>query len=84
MPGGTGTGTILGLECFLIMFNKAGAAAIPTSIGRILTEPLSKRQPITKSKVKWIDDITVCGAVDAQSLVPEDRCHITAASATGC
>ena len=73
MPDGTGAGTILGLECFLIMFNKAGPAANPTSIGQIITEPLSKRQPITKSKVKWIDDMTVCAAVNAQSLVPEDR-----------
>ena len=73
MPGGTGAGTILGLECFLIMFNEAGPRANSTTIGQIITEPLSKRQPIAKSKVKWIDDMTVCAAVDAQSLVPEDR-----------
>ena len=73
MPGGTGAGTILGLECFLIMFNGAGPAANPTIIGQIITQPLTKRQPITKSKVKWIDDMTICAAVDQQSLVPEDR-----------
>ena len=74
MPGGTGAGTILGLEIFLILFNDAGPAANPTSIGHQITQPLSKRKPIDKSKVKWIDDITICTAVDLKStLVPEDR-----------
>ena len=73
MPGGTGAGTILGLECFLIMFNEAGPAANQTSIGEAITAPLNKRQPIVKSKVKWIDDLTVCASVSQQLLVPEDR-----------
>ena len=73
MPGGTGAGTILGLECFLIMFNKAGPAANPSAMGDIITQPLTWRQPITKCKVKWIDDMTVCAAVDSRKLVPEDR-----------
>ena len=73
MPGGTGAGTILGLECFLIMFNEAGPAANLSAIDDIITQPLTWRQPITKCKVKWIDDMTVCAAVDSRTLVPEDR-----------
>ena len=74
MPGGTGAGTVLGLKIFLIMFNDAGPATNPTSIGQHITQPLSKRKPIVKTKVKWIDDITICTAVDLKStLVPEDR-----------
>ena len=74
IPGGTGAGTRLGLQIFLIMFNDAGPAANPTSIGQQITQPLSRRKPIEKSKVKWIDDITICPAVDLKStLVPEDH-----------
>ena len=73
MPGGTGAGTILGLECFLVMFNEVGPAANTTTIGETITKPLNRRQPIPKCKAKWIDDMTVCNVVDQQSLVPEDR-----------
>ena len=73
MPGGTGAGTILGLECFLIIFNEAGPAANSASICDIITQPLTWRQPIEKCKVKWIDDRTVCAVVNSQTLVPENR-----------
>ena len=55
MPGGTGAGTILGVDLFLILFNNAGPAANTVGIGRQISRPLSKRKPILKSKVKWID-----------------------------
>ena len=74
MPGGTSAGTILGLNFFLIMFNKAGPPANPISIGQQISQPRRKRKPIKKCKVKWIDDMTLCTAVDLKrSLVKEDR-----------
>jgi hypothetical protein len=74
MPGGTGAGTIIGLEIFLILFNGAGPPANPTPLGEIVTEPLGVRKPIEKAKVKWVDDMTICTAVNLkESLVPEDR-----------
>jgi hypothetical protein len=74
MPGGAGAGTILGLELFLVLFNGAGPEANSTSIGQQITEPKNQRQPIKTSKVKWVDDITICAAVELKSaLVPEDR-----------
>ena len=73
MPGGTGAGTILGLELFLVMFNEVGPPANRDTIGETITKPLNSRQPIPKCKAKWIDDMTVCNVVDQQSLVPEDR-----------
>ena len=74
MPGGTGAGTVLGLNLFLILFNGAGPEANMTSIGQQITKPLNRRQPIKKSKAKWIDDVTICTALDLKnSLVPEDR-----------
>ena len=74
MPGGTAAGTILGLNLFLILFNGAGPKPNPRGIGQIITKPLSKRRPISQAKVKWIDDVTVCTAIDLKSsLVTEDR-----------
>jgi hypothetical protein len=43
-------------------------------LGEIVTKPLGARKPIEKAKVKWVDDMTICTAVNLkQSLVPEDR-----------
>ena len=74
MPGGTAAGTVLGLNFFLILFNGAGPTANITSIGHQITQPLKKRKPIAKTKVKWVDDVTLCTALDLKAaLVPEDR-----------
>ena len=74
MPGGTAAGTVLGLNFFLILFNGAGPTANITSIGHQITQPLKKRKPIAKTKVKWVDDVTLCTALDLKTaLVPEDR-----------
>ena len=74
MPGGTAAGTLLGLNLFLIYLKQAGPAENPVNIGQHITVPINRRQPIDKMKVKWIDDIYVCTAVDLKaSLVPEDR-----------
>ena len=56
------------------MFNKAGPPANTISIGQQISQPRRKRKPIKQCKVKWIDDMTLCNAVDLKrSLVPEDR-----------
>ena len=74
MPGGTAAGTVLGLNFFLILFNGAGPPADNISIGKQITQPINKRRPISKKKVKWIDDVTLCNAVNLKTaLVPEDR-----------
>ena len=74
MPGGLGAGTILGLNLFLILFNGAGPAANNFGIGQQISQPINKRQPMKKCKVKWIDDVTLAAALDLKtSLVPEDR-----------
>ena len=74
MPGGTSASTILGLNFFLVMFNKAGPPANTIGIGKQISQPRRKRKPIQKCKVKWIDDMTLCNAVDLKkALVREDR-----------
>ena len=74
MPGGLAAGTILGLNCFLILFNGAGPASNPVGIGRLISQPMTKRKPMKKGKVKWVDDATIATALDLKkSLVPEDR-----------
>ena len=73
MPGGTGAGTVLGLNLFLILINKAGPVENTTSIGKQITKTMKERKPISISKVKWVDDVTLCCAVDLKTLlVPED------------
>ena len=58
---------------FLILFTGAGPYTSAISIGQQITRPLNKRA-IPKSKVKWIDDMTICNAVNLKtSVVPEDR-----------
>ena len=74
MPGGAAAGTILGLNLFLILFNGAGPKTSTMNIGEQITRPINRRTSIPKSKVKWIDDMTLCNAIDLKtSLVPEDR-----------
>ena len=74
MPGGAAAGTILGLNLFLILFNGAGPKASSIGIGQQITRPVNTRTSIPKSKVKWIDDMTLCNAVDLKTaLVPENR-----------
>ena len=51
MPGGTAAGTVLGLNFFLVLFNGAGPAANTTNIGQQITQLISKRKPIDKTKV---------------------------------
>ena len=43
MPGGTGAGTVLGLNLFLILFNGAGPEANMTSFGQQVTKPLHNK-----------------------------------------
>ena len=59
MPGGVGAGTIIGLNLFLVLFNNAGPPTNVETIGYQITQPCSKRQPIRKCKIKWVDDMTV-------------------------
>ena len=69
MPGGAAAGTILGLNLFLILFNGAGPETNRVSIGQQITKPINKRIAIPKSKVKWIDDLTLCNAVNLKTWV---------------
>ena len=74
MPGGTAAGTVLGLNFFLILFNGAGPAASIIGIGKQISQPIRKRKPIDKKKVKWVDDVTFCNSVNQKTaVVPEDR-----------
>ena len=90
MPGGTAAGTVLVLNFFLILINRAGSPASNISIGEKITQPMKKRKPIRKKKVKWVDDMTLCNAVNLkEALVPEDRVRperglITGARSTAC
>ena len=72
MPGVIGAGTPLALLCFLVLFNKAGPPASKVSVGEQVTE--TRRKPMQKGKVKWVDDMSVMTALHLPtSLVPDTR-----------
>ena len=58
LPGGGPQGTILGMFLFLILINAAGFREKIKNTGKILTGPLSKRKPMEKIHLKFIDDMT--------------------------
>jgi hypothetical protein len=70
--GGGGQGTPLGMWIFLFMIDKAGPAANEKPLGKVITEPINKRQKIEKSKQKWVDDFTTLAAVDLKGSLVED------------
>ena len=58
--------------CFLVFFNGAGPAASKTSLGEQVTE--TRRKPLKKGKVKWVDDLSAMAALHLpSSLVPDSR-----------
>ena len=58
LPGGGPQGTILGMFLFLILINAAGFKEKIKNTGQIITGPLSKRKPMEKIHLKFIDDMT--------------------------
>ena len=64
MPGGDPQGTILGMFLFIIFINAAGFEGQNRSLGKLLTQPVKGRRPITNIHLKFIDDMTVAEAVN--------------------
>ena len=48
----------------MILINGAGFKESITNLGDIITRPLSKRKPIPKIHLKYIDDMTIAEAID--------------------
>ena len=59
LPGGTPQGTRLGMFLFLILINFAGFPNQEINTGREITRLRSKRKPILKTHMKYIDDISL-------------------------
>ena len=70
--GGGGQGVPLGLWIFCFMIDRAGPQQTNQPLGQIITQPLNKRQPMDKTKKKWVDDFTVLTSINLQdTLVPD-------------
>ena len=66
LPGGSPQGTRLGMFLFLILINFAGfdSSELEKDIGTLITKPLTKRKPIHKSHMKYIDDLTFAHSLE--------------------
>ena len=63
MPGGGSQGTLLGLFLFLILINAAGFKNLKKNTGQLITKSLSRRQPMEKIQLKYIDDIMAAESI---------------------
>ena len=68
LPGGGHHGTILGMFLFLILINAAGFKEKIKNTGEIMTQPkLSKRKPMERIHLKFIDDLTVAESINLKN-----------------
>ena len=54
------------------MIDKAGPKPNSRTIGETITQPLKQRNPIEKTKKKWIDDFSVMGCLDLKAKLKTD------------
>ena len=72
LPGGGPQGTVLGMFLFLILINAAGFKNIARNTGEVIRNPsLSRRQPMEKIHLKYIDDMTVAESVNLKESLVE-------------
>ena len=64
LPGGGPQGTRLGLFLFLILINAAGYLNLERNIGGKITGKLSKRSPLERIHMKYVDDMSIAQAVN--------------------
>ena len=66
LPGGSPQGTRLGMFLFLVLINFAGFPAqdISVNIGEEITKPKTKRKPMMKTHLKYIDDLSFGAAIN--------------------
>ena len=69
LPGGSPQGTRLGMFLFLILINFAGFESneIITQLGNHMNQPYSKRSPMEKKHLKYIDDLSYMTSIDLKS-----------------
>ena len=69
LPGGSPRGTRLGMFLFLILINFAGFNddELITKLGPHITKPLSRRSPIGKKHLKYIDDLSYLTSINLKT-----------------
>jgi hypothetical protein len=72
LPRGSAQGTRLGMFIFLVMINYAGlpAADLAVDIGEEITS--KRRKPMTKSHMKYIDDLSFTAALNLKDNLVKD------------
>ena len=63
LPGGGPQGSVLGMFMFLILSNMAGFDTQNQELGKIITSAASKRKPMERIHLKFIDDMTAAEAI---------------------
>ena len=66
LPGGTPQGTRLGMFLFLILINFAGFKSheLVSNLGHFITNPVSRRKPLMKKHMKYVDDMSILASID--------------------
>ena len=74
LPGGTPQGTRLGMFLFLVLINFAGFSSedIEVNIGKEITKMKNKRNPMMKTHMKYIDDLTLATAIELKTNLVEN------------
>ena len=67
LPGGGPQGTILGMFLFLILINEAGFRDNLNNVGKYITKPFNKREPMPRVHLKYIDDMTVAESINLKN-----------------
>ena len=71
LPGGGPQGTILGMFLFLILINAAGFQERIRNTGKLITSNHTKRKPMDKIHLKYIDDMTAAVSINLkEKLIP--------------
>ena len=72
LNSGSGQGTILGLFLFCVTFNGAGPKPHTEPLGKTITQPRRRRQPIQRGKKKWVDDLTLTVPIKLKDKLTQD------------
>ena len=76
LPGGGPQGTILGMFLFLILINAAGFQEKIKNTGSIITAaPNTKRKPMEKIHLKYIDDMTAAFSINLKETLNPFKLH---------
>ena len=73
LPAGGPQGSILSCFIFIILINFAGIQPHSEPIGKLITKPCNKRQPMEKTNAKFVDDLTLAVSLNLKETLQPDH-----------